>query len=530
VSDENVGRVLGRKYELIRLLGRGGMGAVYEGRNQIGKRVAVKLLLEPELIRNADLIARFFREAQAAAAVESRHVVDVYDTGVDEELGFPFIIMAYLSGADLEHVVRRVGALNPVAAVRVASQAATGLAKAHEVGIVHRDVKPANLFLANDEGESIVKILDFGIAKLGVDGELASGDGAPLTKSGTLLGTPLYMSPEQAQGFKTIDARADVWSLGMCLYQALAGRLPFGDDVDTMGKVIVAVVTREIPPLSAFAPWVRPELAAVVHQALERDLEKRTPSARHFLAAMSPFLSGSLTVTAEVLVGVHETLGATLSVPPGAGSAPRVSESAPAVGSTRPLPSSKNGGPATTAGVASERGGAPVTKRAAPGRAVSLAVAGIVAVTAGVFGLGRLRATNGAGLSTTAGPSSQPTVAPTAASSATTDDSKAGVLTLRIPNGYTVKVDGFAPGSPESHGASRTLEDGKLELRGEFQTKFLVAVFDKSGKRVMVQDVYLYDNKLDPETIDTTVGTVTVDKPKRKAAPPTGAGDLPARF
>jgi serine/threonine-protein kinase len=145
MSDPNIGRVLAQKYELVRLLGRGGMGAVYEGRNQIGKRIAIKLLLEPEFAKNRDLIARFFREAQASAAAESKHVVDVYDTGVDPESGHPFIIMAYLTGEDLEQIVRRVGALNPLAAVRIAVQAATGLAKAHAVGIVHRDIKPANV-------------------------------------------------------------------------------------------------------------------------------------------------------------------------------------------------------------------------------------------------------------------------------------------------------------------------------------------------------------------------------------------------
>jgi serine/threonine protein kinase len=527
MSDENVGRVLAHKYELVRLLGRGGMGAVYEGKNQIGKRVAIKVLVEPELVRNLDLIARFFREAQAAASVESTHVVDVYDTGVDGETGFPFIIMAYLSGEDLEQLIRRVGALNPVAAVRIASQAAAGLAKAHDAGIVHRDVKPANLFLATDEGESVVKILDFGIAKLSVDRELSGNGGAgagPLTQSGAVLGTPLYMSPEQAQGLKTIDARTDVWSLGMCLYQALAGRLPF-NDIDTLGKVIVAIVTHEVPPLCDLAPWVRPELAAVVHQALERDVEKRIPSARQFMAAVSPFLSGTVALTPEILVGVRETLGATLSVVPGAPSSRDVLNGPLSSQDTLPLHAA-----ATTAGVSSARIPAATPKRRASGKAIALAFGGLAAVTAGVFALARSGTKEGTETAATASPSNEPP-SPASASPASSapavapDAPKVGVLTVKAPEGYTVKVDGQSPGGPESHAAARTLEDGKLELRGEFQTKFLVAVFDKAGKRLMVQDVYLYDNKLDPEAIDTTVGQVNVEKPKRKAA-----SALPARF
>jgi serine/threonine-protein kinase len=520
------------------------MGAVYEGRNQIGKRIAVKLLLEPELLRNLDLIARFFREAQAAAAVESSHVVDVYDTGVDEDTGFPFIIMAFLNGEDLAHLVRRLGPLNPIAAVRIAAQAAAGLAKAHDAGIVHRDIKPANLFLAKDEGESVVKLLDFGIAKLSADGGLAGVSSDLVTQSGALLGTPLYMSPEQAQGLKTIDARTDIWSLGMCLYQALAGRSPFSD-IDAVGQLIVSIVTHEVPPLATHAPWVRPELAAVVHRALERDVEKRIASARDFMAALSPFLNGALAVTPEVLIGARDALDATLV--PGISFPP-----SPPVGAllsplaTTPLPT-----PATTAGVssASEPPNAALRKRSSPGKRIAMGVAGLVAAVAAAFALARSGGSTSADRSNAATSGSfapaSPSVATTSPAPAlVADERKVGVLTLKIPKGYTVKVDGFGPGSPESRGAARTLEDGSLELRGEFQTKFLVAVFAEDGTRVMVQDVYLYDNKLDPEKIDTDVGAVKVEKPRRRAtgvapatasspsaaAPSPSASDLPARF
>jgi eukaryotic-like serine/threonine-protein kinase len=531
MGDENIGRVLAGKYELVRVLGQGGMGAVYEGRNQIGKRVAVKLLLKPEFAQNRALTARFFREAQASAAAESKHVVDVYDTGVDEGTGFPFIIMAYLSGEDLEHLVSRVGALNPTAAARIVSQAATGLAKAHEVGIVHRDIKPANIFLATEDGESTVKVLDFGIAKLSSDLAPPSGDDKGLTQTGALLGTPLYMSPEQAQGLKTIDSRTDIWSLGMCLYQALAGRLPF-TDIDTIGKLIVAIVAREVPPLSATAPWVRPELAAVVQRTLERDVEKRFSTSRELIAALRPFTDGALTISASVLVGVQGALDATLL--PGAevaAATPGPEQTMAAVGGTTGAVAGNPREPTK---------GAPTSRRAAYGVA-AVVVAGAVAF--GARALVGKRETAPISSVASAATITAPAAAPPAPA-APEDDVKVGMLTLKMPAGSVVKVDGF-PAGPGNAAAPHVVTDGKLALRGEFQRKFLVAIYDKTGKRLMVQDVYLYDNKVDPETIDTSVGAVTVEKPRRKlpASPSTSAvpaaqsgvpaspaADLPARF
>ncbi|MFI5298446.1 MAG: protein kinase [Polyangiales bacterium] len=532
MNDENVGRVVAQKYELVRLLGKGGMGAVYEGRNQIGKRVAVKLLLKAEFTQSPELTARFFREAQTSASVESRHVVDVYDTGVDAETGYPFIIMAYLAGEDLEHVMERLGPLNPVAAVRVVSQAAVGLAKTHAAGITHRDIKPANLFLALDDNESVVKILDFGIAKLTGPG-IGEGEVHGLTQTGAMLGTPLYMSPEQAQGLKTLDARSDIWSLGMCLYHALAGKLPF-EDVDTIGKLIVAIVARDVTPILTLAPWVHPDLAAIVHHALERDVEKRIQTARDFVAALSPFAGGSLAITPNLLTGVKESLDATLV--PGSVSA-ALARSAPGIASS------------TTAGFSA----APGTSLPMPGssrKAMTVAaVIGVVLVGVGAIKLGKHeREAPAAAASATSTPpivpaaSASPAPAPRADP---VDDVKVGVLTIKMPEGCSVKVDGFVPGSPEARGASRLLADGRLELRGEFQRKFLVAVFEKGGKRVMVQDVYLYDNRLDPDSIDSSVGAVAVEKPRRKvtapsapsappvavsAAPTASAVTLPTRF
>ena len=299
------GRVLADKYEITRLLGQGGMGAVYEARNHLGKRFAVKLLLKPELLNDQQLIQRFFREAKASAAIESEHIVEVYDTGHDTATRFPFIIMELLKGEDLEHTIARVGALSPLAASRVICQAAEGLGHAHSAGIVHRDIKPANIFMSmRGPGDLVVKILDFGIAKQAVE-QLSSADGAGLTKTGSMLGTPLYMSPEQARGLRTVDARTDLWSLGMCLYEALSGRTPWGS-VDTLGDLILSICARDVMPLQEVAPWVPAELAAVVHRALARDPAQRIPSAQALIEALTPFAGGTMFLTPDVLTGVQD--------------------------------------------------------------------------------------------------------------------------------------------------------------------------------------------------------------------------------
>src|SRR5262245_41262119 len=161
-------KIVAQKYELVREIGRGGMGAIWEARNQTTlKRCAVKLLQSTEVASNQEMVKRFFREAQASSVVESEHVVSVFDSGFDVETGHPYLVMEMLSGEDLEHVLKRHGALDPHAAAKIALQAATGLAKAHAQGVVHRDIKPGNLFLSQrDSGELLVKILDFGIAKV----------------------------------------------------------------------------------------------------------------------------------------------------------------------------------------------------------------------------------------------------------------------------------------------------------------------------------------------------------------------------
>ena len=217
-----LGTRVGAGYELVRFLGAGGMGAVYEAVAPGGQRVAVKVLLRAAVqAEQGEMVERFAREARVTAALQTPHVVPILDAGIDERSELPFMVMALLVGEDLASLLERIGPLQPTVAARVFRQAAAALVAAHAEGIVHRDIKPANIFLDQDpQGRITIRLLDFGIAKW------RSRDAA-LTRTGTMLGTPHYMSPEQCQSFKHAGPKSDIWSLAISLYETLSGRLPW---------------------------------------------------------------------------------------------------------------------------------------------------------------------------------------------------------------------------------------------------------------------------------------------------------------
>jgi serine/threonine protein kinase len=278
------------KYRIRRLVGLGGMGAVYEGEHvELGKRIAVKII-DTASAMSSELTTRFKREARAASAVESEHIVQVFDVGSDPEIGL-FMVMEFLVGEDLEMRLRKEEGrrLDPIPATQIAHQTARALVKAHAARVIHRDLKPANIFLtARDDGTLRVKVLDFGISKLlSSDASVpAKKDALALTQEGVALGTPQYMSPEQAQGLTTIDHRTDIWSLGAVLYEAVAGR-PAYPEMKTYEEVIMKILVERPPPLSEIAPWVPPELAAVIHDALQHDVKKRIPDCATFAARLA---------------------------------------------------------------------------------------------------------------------------------------------------------------------------------------------------------------------------------------------------
>ena len=299
-----IGDTLDHKYTLVRLLGAGGMGSVYEAREEgTGARVAVKIIHEHLLAPDSGGPSRFRREARAAAAVDSEHIVQVLGAGEDGDKGTPYIALEYLEGEDLQMLIDRVGPLRPEAVIRIAGQALTGLQKAHEAGIVHRDVKPANVFLARGEdGAVTVKILDFGIAKITT--ELgATGVTTGVTQTGGFLGSPLYMSPEQVQNSRDVDARSDLWSLGSTLYCALAGRAPH-QDAAGVGKLILAICVSPAPAIRERAPWVDPALANAVHATLTIDRGQRCPTASAMLAAIRALAPDGFALRADMLAAV----------------------------------------------------------------------------------------------------------------------------------------------------------------------------------------------------------------------------------
>jgi serine/threonine-protein kinase len=246
-------------------------------------------------------LTRFEREARIAGNLDTQHVTRVFDTGFDPVHG-PYIVMELLAGDDLKDLILRLGPLRPELSLRIVAQACVGIARAHALGVVHRDVKASNIFLADDEfGARVVKVLDFGIAK-GRRGDVVdAADPKTLTKTGAMLGSPHYMSPEQVLGTKALDHRADIWSLGVLLYKCLSARTPF-DDRDTVGQIIVAIVQGSPPPVQNYAPWVAPEAAAVIARALKARPEDRFQDAQQMYEAIRALIpSGDLGITPAML-------------------------------------------------------------------------------------------------------------------------------------------------------------------------------------------------------------------------------------
>jgi serine/threonine-protein kinase len=282
-----VGATIAGKYRVRRLIGVGGMGSVYEGQHvELAKKVAIKIIDSGNEL-SQELATRFRREARAASAVESDNIVQVFDVGRDPKVGL-FMVMELLQGEDLEIRLRKEPGrrLDPTFVAQIGFQTARALVKAHAARVIHRDLKPANVFLTErDDGALRVKILDFGISKLLASSEgsiTSSKDGLmELTAAGVALGTPQYMSPEQAQGLTTVDHRTDVWGLGVVLYEALAG-VPAYPELSNYQETIMKILTERTPPLASVAPWVPAKLAAVVHEAIEHDVAKRIPDCAAF--------------------------------------------------------------------------------------------------------------------------------------------------------------------------------------------------------------------------------------------------------
>lgn len=293
------GEILAGKYRLEKLLGRGAVGAVYRAQNTlIGRIVAIKVL-RPEHASDDETVARFMREARAANLVRHPNVVDVLDIGQDED-GIPFIVEEFLEGKDLaKHTQQRGGTLSVSEILELMVPVAEAVGLAHSRSVVHRDLKPENIFLANTEKQVVPKLLDFGLSRM-----LVTPGDIRMTTTGMTMGSPAYMSPEQVEGSKELDASSDVWALGVILYELLSGRLPF------MGQshvaLFVQITSADPQRLETVAPHVPPDLARVVTRCLRRNPAERYPTAlelardlRHVRegAELEPTMRRSLQVT-----------------------------------------------------------------------------------------------------------------------------------------------------------------------------------------------------------------------------------------
>jgi serine/threonine-protein kinase len=258
------------------------MGSVWEGvHTSLGTRVAVKFI-EAEYANSTEARNRFENEARAAAKLQSKYVVEVYDHGVSED-GRPFIVMEYLQGEPLDRRLDRVGRLPAKETAFILQQVCRALAKAHAAGIVHRDLKPENIFLVwdDEDGADIAKVVDFGIAKF-TDRSLGHSSA---TRTGSVLGTPYYMSPEQARGLRSVDYRTDIWSLGVIAYRCIVGSLPF--DGEAIGDLLVKLCTGPIPVPSQIAPDVPPGFDAFIQRALAREPSERFQTVQELGASLA---------------------------------------------------------------------------------------------------------------------------------------------------------------------------------------------------------------------------------------------------
>jgi eukaryotic-like serine/threonine-protein kinase len=534
--------LIGGRYRVVRLLGAGGMGSVYEAHDgETGARVAVKVITA-EAAASETLMSRFAREAEAAAAIDTPHIVRVLGSGRDEERHLPFLVMEYLDGEDLHQLIKRLGPLAPDLALRIASQACLGLQRAHEMRIVHRDIKPANFFLAQTaSGERIVKLLDFGVAKIKAEPTTNIAETAGLTRTGSMLGSPLYMSPEQARGRRDLDHRSDIWSFGIVLYQSLCGHTP-QRDTDLLGELLILICTEAPEPLQNVAPWVAPELASLVHRALRFNAGERFQSAGEMRAAITALLPGDATI--------HERLLQPLADGERASVAPLLTESlhdAPAPRRTLGSSVAETRAVATT-GARAVMGAPPRAPLSTPSSSLAPEIppASGSLTSGGAFGTTVGRASDGAALSASAVPAARgpsPVVvgmagaallfagaaaayvfarpmptAPTIAVAPTTSAAPSKARTVRlvvIPADATVEVEG-TPVVPK---------DGLVEIHGALGSVHAVRV--KAGDDETTTTIVVTEDGAIPPKIE--LHPAPAKALPAKTTPPRGTpGPLPA--
>jgi serine/threonine-protein kinase len=374
------GEMLAGKYRVERVLGSGGMGVVVAAVHvQLEQRVAIKFVRD-EALGNTDAVQRFLREARAAVKLKSEHAAKVLDVGTLES-GAPYMVMEYLEGSDLGAVLADHGTLTVQAAAEWIVQACEAIAEAHAMGIVHRDIKPQNLFLAKSVGgQAQIKVLDFGVSK-----SLTSSGAGALTQTRAMLGSPLYMSPEQMRSSRDVDARADVWALGVVLYELLTKRWPF--EAESMPELCLKVVGDAPIAITSIRGDIPKAMVDVIMRCLEKDPARRYANAAELASAlesMAPAASRHVAERARLAMGSIPDIGAAgqtqqsnVTVVPSS-----------AISGPHPLPDALAHTAMTPATWDSTNGGGAATKK--PGRGLWIGIAAAVLVV-GAIGAYSLR-------------------------------------------------------------------------------------------------------------------------------------------
>jgi serine/threonine protein kinase len=298
-NDPLIGTLVAERYRILELLGRGGMGVVYKARHELMERtVAIKLLL-PQLISDESAAARFQREARASSKINHANIIALHDFGRTED-GVPYIVMDYIEGESLADILKREKQLGTSRTAHIFSQVCDALQHAHDLGIIHRDLKPGNIMIVQNEDErDIVKVVDFGIAKM-YESDEGGNDVQKLTTTGELFGSPVYMSPEQCGGYE-LDARSDIYSLGCVIYETLTGKLP------CVGKTVLETISKQLASPPATFSEARPDLyipewvELIVMRALQKDRAKRQQTMRDMQQELNVGVSTHSTASIRAL-------------------------------------------------------------------------------------------------------------------------------------------------------------------------------------------------------------------------------------
>jgi serine/threonine-protein kinase len=287
-----IGELIEDKYRIIRRIGQGGMGAVYLGENvRISRRVAIKVL-HAELTKNPELTQRFEREAQAAGRIGNDHILEVLDLGKLPN-GDHYIVMEYLDGEPLTARIKKGGRVSELELAGLVRQVLVGLAAAHRAGIVHRDLKPDNIFIVKEKAgkRDFCKIIDFGISKF----QMQNQDSMRMTRTGMLMGTPYYMSPEQVSGRDEIDHRTDLYAVGVIMFEASTGRVPF--EAASFNRLMFKIALDDVPKPEVIRPDLDPAFASLISKAMARDRDQRFQTADDFMKALDAWLARGAAVS-----------------------------------------------------------------------------------------------------------------------------------------------------------------------------------------------------------------------------------------